>query len=226
MQLAEKEMMALVDRAGMAKDPPRRLAGTLRIRSAASGERGRMATARRRRHRLRACARATARGIAAGPVTTFVAGTFVPGWKTVSEPQAFAGALWAHAERHGAIFEKAEVRGIEQSGAKPSLRLADGSIREADRIVICAGAWSARLLKTITSLRIPLETERGYNTTLPNGAFDVKRQLILAIMDSLSRRSKPGSGSAARWSLPGLICRRTTPGQKPCWTRRRISFPA
>jgi D-amino-acid dehydrogenase len=87
------------------------------------------------------------------------------------------GALWAHAERHGATFEKAEVRGLEQNGAKPSLRLADGSIREADKIVICAGAWSARLLRTITKLRIPLETERGYNTTLPNGAFDVKRQL-------------------------------------------------
>ncbi|TGU96517.1 FAD-binding oxidoreductase, partial [Mesorhizobium sp. M8A.F.Ca.ET.173.01.1.1] len=28
--------------------------------------------------------------------------------------------------------------------------------------------------------RIPLETERGYNTTLPVSAFDVKRQLIFS----------------------------------------------
>jgi D-amino-acid dehydrogenase len=28
--------------------------------------------------------------------------------------------------------------------------------------------------------RIPLETERGYNTTLPTTAFDVKRQLIFS----------------------------------------------
>jgi glycine/D-amino acid oxidase-like deaminating enzyme len=39
----------------------------------------------------------------------FVAGTFVPGWKTVSEPQAFALALWAHAERQRSHLRKAEV---------------------------------------------------------------------------------------------------------------------
>jgi D-amino-acid dehydrogenase len=48
----------------------------------------------------------------------------------------------------------------------------------ADRIVICAGAWSTRLINPVTRLRIPLDTERGYNTTLPKGAFDLKRQLI------------------------------------------------
>ena len=49
---------------------------------------------------------------------------------------------------------------------------------KADRIVICAGAWSTRLINPLTKLRIPLDTERGYNTTLPRGAFELKRQLI------------------------------------------------
>jgi D-amino-acid dehydrogenase len=35
------------------------------------------------------------------------------------------------------------------------------------------------LAKTLGD-RIPLETERGYNTTLPTTAFDVKRQLIFS----------------------------------------------
>jgi D-amino-acid dehydrogenase len=179
MQLAEKEMMALVDRAGMAARV--RHDGSLELYESEAQLRASEVGWQRRADA--GIAFEHVRGprledLQPGLSPRFVAGTFVPGWKTVSEPQAFAGALWAHAERHGAIFEKAEVRGIEQNGAKPSLRLADGSIREADRIVICAGAWSARLLKTITSLRIPLEAERGYNTTLPNGAFDVKRQLI------------------------------------------------
>ena len=43
-------------------------------------------------------------------------------------------------------------------------------------VVIAAGAWSHRLARTLGE-RIPLETERGYNTTLPLGAFDLKRQL-------------------------------------------------
>ena len=42
--------------------------------------------------------------------------------------------------------------------------------------MIAAGAWSHRLARTLGE-RIPLETERGYNTTLPVGAFDLKRQL-------------------------------------------------
>jgi D-amino-acid dehydrogenase len=42
--------------------------------------------------------------------------------------------------------------------------------------VIAAGAWS-KTLTTLLGDRIPLETERGYNTTLPPGAFDLRRQL-------------------------------------------------
>ena len=42
--------------------------------------------------------------------------------------------------------------------------------------MIAAGAWSHRLTNTLGE-NIPLETERGYNTTLPVSAFDLKRQL-------------------------------------------------
>lgn len=179
MRLAEKEMMALVDRAGMGGRI--RHDGSLELyeseaqfRASATGWERRagagIAFEHVRGQRLEE--------LQPGLSPRFVAGTFVPVWKTVSEPQAFAQALWAHAEQSGAIFEKAEVRGLEYKGPRPALRLADGSLREADKIVVCAGASSARLLKTITKLRIPLEAERGYNTTLPQGAFDVKRQLI------------------------------------------------
>jgi D-amino-acid dehydrogenase len=137
-----------------------------------------MAAARTGRHCLRARPRPEAAELQPGLSPRFVAGTFVPGWKTVSEPQAFALALWAHAQRCGATFEKAEIAGLERSEAGPSVRLADGTTRGADRIVICAGAWSTRLINPVTRLRIPLDTERGYNTTLPKGAFDLKRQLI------------------------------------------------
>ncbi|WP_394687925.1 NAD(P)/FAD-dependent oxidoreductase [Hoeflea sp.] len=179
MRLAEKEMMALVDRAGMAARV--RHDGSLELyeseaqfQASANGWKRRadagIAFEHVRGQRLEE--------LQPGLSPRFVAGTFVPGWKTVSEPQAFAKALWAHAERNGAVFEKAQVVALESNGAKTSLRLADGSLRESDKIVICGGAWSTRLLRTFTSLHIPLETERGYNTTLPQGAFDVKRQLI------------------------------------------------
>ncbi len=43
--------------------------------------------------------------------------------------------------------------------------------------MIAAGAWSRRLTDRLGD-HIPLESERGYNTTLPPGAFDLRRQLI------------------------------------------------
>ncbi|WP_417417874.1 NAD(P)/FAD-dependent oxidoreductase [Hoeflea sp.] len=179
MRLAESEMMALVDRAGIAGMV--RHDGSLELYeseaefdAAASGWRQREQAGIAFEH-VRGSRLAE---LQPGLSSRFVAGTFVPGWKTVSEPQAFAQALWAHAERNGAIFEKAQVAGLERSEKGPSVRLADGTMRQADRIVICAGAWSTRLINPITRLRIPLDTERGYNTTLPRDAFDLKRQLI------------------------------------------------
>ena len=57
--------------------------------------------------------------------------------------------------------------------------MADGTTRKTGQLVIAAGAWSHLLAKNLGE-RIPLETERGYNTTLPKTAFDVKRQLIFS----------------------------------------------
>jgi D-amino-acid dehydrogenase len=41
---------------------------------------------------------------------------------------------------------------------------------------LAAGAFSHRIARTLGE-RIPLETERGYNTTLPLDAFDLRTQL-------------------------------------------------
>jgi len=179
MRLAETEMMALVDRAGIAGMV--RHDGSLELYES---EAELKATEQGWRQREQAgIAFEHVRGsrlaeLQPGLSPRFVAGTFVPGWKTVSEPQMFAQALWAHAERCGARFEKAEIVGLERSESGPSARLADGTTRQAERIVVCAGSWSTRLINPVTRLRIPLDTERGYNTTLPPGAFDLKRQLI------------------------------------------------
>ena len=115
-----------------------------------------------------------------GLAPRFVKGTFVPGWKTVSDPQLLGKAIWAYAEAKGARFVRGTVRSI-QSAARETLtvHMDDGSHVAGKDIVIAAGAWSHRLAAEFGD-RIPLETERGYNTTLPVDAFDVKRQLIFS----------------------------------------------
>ncbi|PRD43883.1 amino acid dehydrogenase [Phyllobacterium phragmitis] len=109
----------------------------------------------------------------------FVVGGFVPDWKTVSDPKLLGQALWAHAERAGARFIKGEVGSVSASDGRTMVRLADGRVLSAGKLVVAAGAWSHQLARQFGDA-IPLETERGYNTTLPVDSFDLKRQLIFS----------------------------------------------
>jgi D-amino-acid dehydrogenase len=106
----------------------------------------------------------------------FVAGTFTPNWMTVDDPHRFALALHADMMAKGATLTKGEVRDIAPAGEGVRLTLADGTVLKADAGVLAAGAWSRDLARRLGD-RVPLDTERGYNTTLPPGAFDLRRQI-------------------------------------------------
>ena len=107
----------------------------------------------------------------------FVKATFVPGWKTADDPKVLGKAIWAYAERKGAEFVKGDVGLVIPSKEGVVVQLKQGRTIMARQVVIAAGAWSHLLARQLGD-NIPLETERGYNTTLPVDAFDVKRQLI------------------------------------------------
>lgn len=105
-----------------------------------------------------------------------VAATFVPDWSTISDPLQLTLALAREFERLGGRIGRADAVALSSGAAGVSVLLRDGPTIVAGRVVVAAGAWSHRLARTLGE-RIPLETERGYNTTLPPGAFDLKRQL-------------------------------------------------
>ena len=107
----------------------------------------------------------------------FVRATFVPVWKTVADPRRIGQALWAHAEAHGARFMPGTAAKVKNEAEGVSVYLTGGDRLACAKLVIAAGAWS-RPFAAAFGDRVPLETERGYNTTLPPGAFDVRRQLI------------------------------------------------
>lgn len=111
-----------------------------------------------------------------GLAPVFAVGTFVPGWQTVDDPHRFALALLGYARRLGATLRRARVVAIapREDGARVTLE--GGEAIDATHAVIAAGAWSRPLARSVGD-NIPLETERGYNTTLPPGAFDLRRQL-------------------------------------------------
>ncbi len=111
-----------------------------------------------------------------GLSAAIVAATFVPDWSTVSDPLQLTLELAREFERLGGRIGRADAIALSSGSDGVSVVLRDGPTIVAGRVVVAAGAWSHRLARTLGE-RIPLETERGYNTTLPSSAFDLKRQL-------------------------------------------------
>lgn len=107
---------------------------------------------------------------------SLVAATFVPGWQSITDPLLLCHTLASATERAGGRLRLADVSAISPQAQGVHVVLADGRRVLAQQLVVAAGAWSHQLAHTLGD-RIPLETERGYNTTLPPGAFDLLRQL-------------------------------------------------
>ncbi|MGC4024528.1 MAG: FAD-binding oxidoreductase [Mesorhizobium sp.] len=180
MQLAEAEWAALMDRSGTRSFL--REDGSLELyesenefQSALSGWQARARFGIDFEH----VARDGLERLQPGLSPRFIRGTFVPGWKTVSNPQDLGKAVWRYAESNGARFVHSLVKDVKTDSNGVMLALEDGKTVRASRLVIAAGAWS-HLLASSFGDNVPLETERGYNTTFPATAFDIKRQLIFS----------------------------------------------
>ena len=101
----------------------------------------------------------------------FTHGTFTPGWYSIADPKAYVLALADRFRAQGGTILRAEVRALTPGGG-----VVMETPRTFDQVVIAAGAYSHRLAATLGE-KIPLETERGYNTTLPGDALDLRCQV-------------------------------------------------
>ena len=111
-----------------------------------------------------------------GLSSRFVRAVFVPGWNNVADPAELGRAIWRYAESQGAQWMQDRVVAVAHENGQQRLRLESGAEHIASGLVIAAGAWSHRLAAMLGD-QIPLEAERGYNTTLPPDAFDLRRQI-------------------------------------------------
>jgi D-amino-acid dehydrogenase len=114
-----------------------------------------------------------------GLSSRFVAGTFVPRWKNASDPRKLGQTIFEFARRNGCSLIQEDVSAVRADDEGVQVTLAGGHEISAANVVIAAGAWSNRLTRQFGE-SVPLETERGYNTTLPGDAFDLRRQLIFS----------------------------------------------
>ncbi len=106
---------------------------------------------------------------------------FTPQWSHISDPKRLVIALCAWLRGCNVPIVSGEVMGIERrTDSGVGLRLAGGAkTPEADYVVIAAGAWSGGLARGVGD-PVLLESERGYNSTLPEPGVRVGRQLIFA----------------------------------------------
>lgn len=133
----------------------------------------------------------------------FVRGTFTPEWYSIADPKDYTLALAAALQARGGAIAKAEVASLSPSTDGVTLKTATGESWSADHVVLAAGAHSHRVARGLGD-RIPLETERGYNTTLPSDAFDLRLQITFGGHGFVITRLSSGIRVGGAVELGGL----------------------
>ena len=138
-----------------------------------------------------------------GLAPRFTHGTFTPGWYSIADPKLYTLALADHFRAKGGVIERAEASSLHPVEGGVEIRTADGRTLRAQKIVLAAGAFSHRLARTLGEA-IPLETERGYNTTLPLDAFDLRMQVTFGGHGFVVSRLSTGIRVGGAVELGGL----------------------
>ena len=108
----------------------------------------------------------------------FTHGGFVPQWVNVSDPLKWLNHRREAFLKLGGQIEQLRVVSLSERGPEVVLSTSDGE-RRAEFAVVAAGAHSNAISRTLGE-NFPLETERGYNTTLPPGSFDLRMHITFS----------------------------------------------
>ena len=113
---------------------------------------------------------------ALGPI--FAGGLFFPDAGQLTSPLGMMRALAAHVVQNGGSIDKREASRIEVVDDQAVVVDGSGTRTAYDRVVIAAGAWSRRLVRTL-GLDVPLDTERGYHVMLPTPSQTLRRPVTV-----------------------------------------------
>ncbi len=138
-----------------------------------------------------------------GLAPRFTRGTFTPGWYSIDDPRLYTLALAEHFRARGGRIKVAAVTRLSATDSGIVAETADGRRLTAAQAVLAAGAHSHRLARTLGE-RIPLETERGYNTTLPPDALDLRTQVTFGGHGFVVTRLSTGIRVGGAVELGGL----------------------
>ncbi|WP_010140269.1 NAD(P)/FAD-dependent oxidoreductase [Oceanicola sp. S124] len=108
----------------------------------------------------------------------YQAGVLMPALSHALDPLGLTERLAAHARARGCEFRQTEVSAISSTETGVCLHFPGAGTRAFDRAVIACGAQSLALTRPL-GLRVPLESERGYNVTLPEPSVMPGRPICL-----------------------------------------------
>jgi len=137
-----------------------------------------------------------------GLAPRFIRGSFTPGWWSIADPKDYVLALADRFRAAGGRIMIAEVTGLTPQDGRVYIRTT-GEPLTTDKVVLAAGAFSHRIAATLGD-RIPLETERGYNTTLPPDAIDLRCQVTFGGHGFVISRLSSGIRVGGAVELGGL----------------------
>ncbi len=107
-------------------------------------------------------------------------GYLINDWGHVADPHRIVTGLADHFRRIGGTIARGRVTDFRRHDGRPVAALIAGAPEIGfDRVVVAAGAWSRPLCARL-GLDVPLDTERGYNTTLPDPGIAVSRPITSA----------------------------------------------
>ena len=105
---------------------------------------------------------------------------FTPQWSHIRDPKHLVDSLRRSLQMRGVKIVVGDVHDISAPAAdRAQVQLKGGRTVFAAKVVIAAGAWSGSLASCLGD-RVLLESERGYNTTLPDPGVDLCREVIFA----------------------------------------------
>ena len=133
----------------------------------------------------------------------FTQGTFTPGWYSIADPKLYTLALADYFRSQGGLLERTNVTALRPVEGGVEVLSEGGEIRRGLQVVLSAGAFSHRIARSLGE-RIPLETERGYNTTLPADAFDLRTQVTFGGHGFVVTRLSTGIRVGGAVELGGL----------------------
>ncbi|MCP4206215.1 MAG: FAD-dependent oxidoreductase [Shimia sp.] len=105
----------------------------------------------------------------------FTHAVFTSDWMNTVDPQAWTQHLAKTFLDLGGHIETTSIHALQHHDSAAEVQTSSGRIT-ARKVIVAAGAWSHHLASTLGD-KIPLETERGYNTSLPAGAFSLRTHL-------------------------------------------------